>query len=142
MLHAKDLLTLGNAASGLASILLCVQGRPGWAAWAVMVGYAFDVADGAVARAMGGSNRFGAELDNLADHMTFGIAPAYCIYLAYRAETPALAVLMGGAFALAATVRHTRNLVYPVPTAGCWVGLPRPAAAFVAISFVQSRLFG
>jgi phosphatidylserine synthase len=141
MVRAKDLATLGNAASGLAAILLCVQGRPSAAAFAILVGYMFDIADGAIARKLSGSNRFGAELDNLADHMTFGIAPAYCIYLAYRPVAPWLGVVLGGVFALAATLRHTRNLVYQVPTTLCWVGMPRPAAAFVAVAFLHSRLF-
>jgi len=141
VLGLKDIATLGNAASGLAAILLCVQGRPTWAAFAIMIGYAFDVSDGILARWLGGSNRFGAELDNLADHMTFGIAPAYCIYLAYQPFSPMLGILLGGGFALAATIRHTRNLAYEVPTKLCWVGMPRPAAAFVAVAFLHSRVF-
>lgn len=141
MIGAKDLVTLGNAACGLAAILLCVQGRPTLAAAAIMVGYVFDVSDGLLARRMGGSNRFGAELDNLADHMTFGIAPAYCIYVAYEPISAPVGIALGGAYALAATIRHTRNLAYDVPTKLCWVGMPRPAAAFVAVAFIHSRLF-
>jgi len=141
VLRAKDVVTLGNAACGLAAILFCIQGRPVWAAYTIMVGYLFDVGDGLVARALGSSNRFGAELDNLADHVTFGIAPAYCIYLAYRPTTPVLGIVLGAVYALAATLRHTRNLVYDVPTSLCWVGMPRPVSAFIAVSFVHSRLF-
>jgi phosphatidylserine synthase len=141
VLRLKDLATLGNAACGLLSILFCVRGDAHLAAWAIMFGYAFDAVDGPIARALGGSNRFGAELDNLADHMTFGIAPAYCVYLAYVPTAPWLGAGLGGTYALAATLRHTRNLVYEAPTTLCWAGLPRPAAAFALLAVIHARFF-
>src|SRR5688572_24251937 len=46
------------------------------AAWMVFIGMICDVLDGRVARLTGAASTFGAELDSLADVVTFGVTPA------------------------------------------------------------------
>ena len=78
-----DFFTLGNAACGVASVLLAMQfllsGEAahfyGAAAMAPLAG-AFDVADGRVARARQQHSALGRELDSLADIISFGVGPA------------------------------------------------------------------
>jgi len=41
----------------------------------------FDVFDGLAARAMGGGSPLGAQLDSLADLVSFGVAPAFAVFL-------------------------------------------------------------
>ena len=77
-----DFFTLGNAACGVASVLLAMQfllsGEAahfyGAAAMAPLAG-AFDVADGRVARARQQHSALGRELDSLADIISFGVGP-------------------------------------------------------------------
>lgn len=83
-----DFITLANAASGTACIFLCLNyvetgHTPAylWAAFALLpVAFAFDAADGAVARWRRRSSPYGADLDSLADIVSFGVAPAVLGY--------------------------------------------------------------
>jgi len=77
-----DFFTLGNAACGVASVLLAMQflvsGNPlhfYWAALMAPLAGAFDVADGRVARARQQHSALGRELDSLADIISFGVGP-------------------------------------------------------------------
>lgn len=72
-----DLLTTANLACGVGSILLASQGQLTLACWLVFAGAFFDVLDGLAARALGGGTPLGAQLDSLADMVTFGVAPAF-----------------------------------------------------------------
>lgn len=75
-----DLLTTANLACGVGSILLASQGQLTWACWLVFAGALFDVFDGLAARALGGGTPLGAQLDSLADMVTFGVAPAFIVF--------------------------------------------------------------
>lgn len=81
--HLADLLTLGNAACGVASLFLAMRYAAGasiilFLASAAMAPLAliFDVLDGRVARARHTHSALGRELDSLADVISFGVAPA------------------------------------------------------------------
>lgn len=78
-----DLLTLGNGFCGAASVLAAMQflvmanGRWLWLAMALLpIALVFDFADGRVARWRHRSSFLGADLDSLADVISFGMAPA------------------------------------------------------------------
>ncbi|HVT82594.1 MAG TPA: CDP-alcohol phosphatidyltransferase family protein [Phycisphaerae bacterium] len=81
------LFTLGNCLSGFASISFSARGLdkpPGeFASYYAIAGYfiflamIFDMFDGFVARLTRSASDFGAELDSLADMVSFGIAPAF-----------------------------------------------------------------
>lgn len=80
---AADFLTLGNGFSGMGSVLsscgYLVSGDEGklWLAFAALPVAAFcDYFDGRVARWRHRSSALGAELDSLADLISFGVAPA------------------------------------------------------------------
>lgn len=83
-----DLFTIANAACGTLSVLLCLeslaspQARPPWLAMALLpAALAFDVLDGYVARLdRRHQSRLGADLDSLADVISFGVAPAVLGY--------------------------------------------------------------
>ena len=72
-----DLLTTANLASGVGSILLASQGQLTLACGLVFTAALFDVLDGLAARALGGGTPLGAQLDSLADMVSFGVAPAF-----------------------------------------------------------------
>jgi CDP-diacylglycerol--serine O-phosphatidyltransferase len=78
-----DVLTLGNGACGAGSILALMQhmatGDIGWLWCAIVlspVALLLDFADGRVARWRRRSSPLGADLDSLADVISFGMAPA------------------------------------------------------------------
>src|SRR5205085_5134615 len=102
------LVTLGNVLAGLLAISYLVDawGKPTgsfeqehlWAkaAWVIFVGMICDALDGRVARLTGTASAFGAELDSLADVVTFGVAPALLAKSVALAELGPTAV--GGGF--------------------------------------------
>ena len=78
-----DVFTLGNAACGVAAMLMAMRyGRGGdvgdlfVAAALLPAAFVFDVLDGRVARWRGTASALGRELDSLADVISFGVAPA------------------------------------------------------------------
>lgn len=87
--HLADFITLGNAACGLLGIFLTFeylhsgQSRHFLLAAAMApLAFAFDVADGKVARWRQTHSALGRELDSLADIISFGVAPALLAYAA------------------------------------------------------------
>lgn len=86
-----DLLTTANLCCGVGSILLASQGQLTIACGLIFLAAVFDVFDGLAARALGGGTPLGAQLDSLADMVSFGVAPAMILYrspilLAYPAS--------------------------------------------------------
>src|SRR5262245_28049042 len=71
-----SLFTIGNIFCAYYSVMSTLNGKYDQAAIAIGVGYILDGLDGRVARLTGTSTEFGAQLDSLADVLTFGIAPA------------------------------------------------------------------
>ena len=78
-----DLFTLGNGSSGTISIFLCLnyiaEGRNRWfwiAFVLLFVALFFDIFDGYWARRSKRKSLLGADLDSLADIVSFGVAPA------------------------------------------------------------------
>lgn len=76
-----DLLTTANLGCGVASILLASQGQLTIACGLVFAAAVFDVFDGLAARALGGGTPLGAQLDSLADMVSFGVAPAFALFM-------------------------------------------------------------
>lgn len=82
-----DVITLGNAACGTGAIFSCVRyverGERGflWTALALLpLALVCDVLDGSVARWRRKHSALGADLDSLADVVSFGVAPAVLGY--------------------------------------------------------------
>ena len=82
-----DIITLGNGVSGFGSVLFCleylVHGKPNSIAAAMVllpIAAVFDFLDGRVARWRRKHTALGAQLDSLADLISFGVAPAVLGY--------------------------------------------------------------
>jgi len=143
-----NLITLGNAVCGFAALSLIarvdlVEGELahlenlGRAAWLIVLGMFFDVFDGRVARMTGTTSSLGAQLDSLADLVTFGVAPAgLMVTLSRTALQPepwgkvvwffGLAYFLGAILRLARfNVEHEESDEVTL----CFKGMPTPAAA-------------
>lgn len=83
VLSPQNVVTLGNLACGVGALILCTlaleEGNPmrlyHAALWLVLATI-FDAVDGKLARMTGTASPLGAQLDSLADAVTFGVAPA------------------------------------------------------------------
>src|SRR5262245_64919023 len=85
---AADAFTIGNASCGTIAVFLCLEYMDGrnqalmWAAIGLLpLALLLDVLDGYVARLnRTRQSRLGADLDSLADVISFGVAPAVIGY--------------------------------------------------------------
>ncbi len=76
-----NVLTVLALCAGLTAIRFGFQQRWELAVAAVIVAAVLDSLDGRVARKLGGTTKFGAELDSLSDFLCFGVAPGILVYL-------------------------------------------------------------
>lgn len=146
LLKTKDYFTLGNAFSGFMSIIFVIRGDLLWATYCILFAEFFDIADGLVARITKQFNKFGAELDNVADLVSYSVAPSFLVYGYFTqpgtyAPLPWwLAALIASAPLLAGCIRFARFNVKRIHFDGAWFGFPRPAAAFLYVGWINSHL--
>jgi len=74
--HLPTVATLGNVMAGFAACGFVVTDRPALAALMLLVGVLMDSLDGTLARSLRATSDLGAEMDSLADMVSFGVAPA------------------------------------------------------------------
>jgi CDP-diacylglycerol--serine O-phosphatidyltransferase len=157
------MLTLGNLVCGFYAIVHVgavdwVDGRPvpwdsfWYASVAIMLAMVFDMLDGRIARMTNSTSDFGAQLDSLADAVTFGVAPGVLVAMLHAmgrygegAFYSKVAWVFGAAYACAAVIRLAR---FNVDTEGHeeeahldFKGLPSPAAAGVIATLVLLYYF-
>jgi len=135
-----NILTLAALCSGLTAIRFALQGEFRLAVIAVIVAAIFDALDGRVARRLGVTSRFGAELDSLSDFLCFGVAPALVLYLASLKDGGALGWVATLMFPICSALRLARfntgllaDTPPPVWTGSYFTGVPAPAGALLAL---------
>jgi len=74
-------LTLLGLCTGATAIRFALSGHWQAAVVAIVIAAVLDTLDGRIARLLGLESKFGAQLDSLADLVSFGIAPAVLIYM-------------------------------------------------------------
>ena len=72
-------ITLSGIFCGMLAIMWAPM-RPYWACVAIILAALCDTVDGRVARVLKTQSTFGAQLDSLADIVSFGLAPVYLVY--------------------------------------------------------------
>lgn len=124
--------TFANACFGFIATIYVLDDNVYLAAWALVFCIVADMLDGICARTLHASSEIGAELDSLADAISFCLAPAIMVYK--LAESPPvffhfflLIYICSGLFRLARFSLSKKSFSY-------FQGLPSPAAAFVLIN--------
>jgi CDP-diacylglycerol--serine O-phosphatidyltransferase len=127
-----DILSTLNFLCGLASLYLTYQHKFSWAICVIIVGQLFDLFDGRMAEKHGGT-KFGPYLDDIADFVSFGLAPAYVIFESRGnfAWLFALIFICGVAYRLVRFVTVDKKRT-DLPE-GIFNGLPSPAGALVVL---------
>jgi CDP-diacylglycerol--serine O-phosphatidyltransferase len=144
-----SLLTLGNAVCGFAAITYAAKVGPEvatdvvlpnlyFAAWLIFGAMVFDVLDGPAARIMRQTSAFGAQLDSLADAISFGVAPAFLMLKFSPVLHPRVLWVIAVLYMLCAVVRLARFNVNQddSPQHDSFQGLPSPAAAGTVASLI------
>ncbi len=123
--------TLASLALGLLAIFLAMQGEIRFAAVCLVACVAFDGLDGALARKLGVSSPFGAQMDSLADMCSFGLAAPVVVYASLAGSVPTAAAGVAAALvAGCAAIRLARFNVSP-KDGTFFCGVPTTMAAAV-----------
>ncbi len=132
--------TSGSVFCGMSSLILASNGKFRQAAWLIFFACFFDLMDGRIARRLGSSSSFGVELDSLADAISFGVAPAFLVYMVYFSNIGIVGHFVAAFYALCSVLRLARfNISSNVPD-GYFYGLPTPAGALTLASSVLAPL--
>lgn len=130
---------------GLGAVICAPLGERELAGWMIVWCVLLDVVDGALARWLQATSRFGAELDSLADLVAFGVAPAVLAFSLYHpaervgeAVLPAwLLGLSAGGYTLAAALRLARFNARPEGSQKYgFLGLPTTLAGLIVATTV------
>lgn len=129
------LLTYLNACCGFLAVVCALQDHFSMAGWFIGCAVLCDMFDGRVARALGSASFLGAELDALADGVSFCFAPSLLLYVLYQDVAPLFLLISLLLFLCAGLFRLARFNVQQPRSDGGFCGLPTPLAALV-ISFI------
>ncbi len=125
-----NILTLLALCAGVTAIRYALDEAWDRAVIAIVVAAVLDALDGRIARLLGTSSRFGAELDSLSDFVCFGVAPAILIYqwslheaggllgikkAATVAETAAINICLHGVFETGITTCAANQAAATIP---------------------------
>ncbi len=134
-----NILTTLSLCAGLTAMRFAIQERWQPAVLAIVLAAVLDGLDGRLARLLRVSSKFGAELDSLADFVSFGVAPAMVLYLWTLREAGGFGWIVVLAFCVCAALRLARfNTVLgqsdlPAFAYNYFTGVPTPAGAGLAL---------
>lgn len=131
-------ITAAALCSGLTGIRFAINDNWAMALFAIILAGLLDGIDGRIARLLKAQSRFGAELDSLADSLSFGMAPALVIYLWSLHMLPRFGWFASLAFAICCALRLARFNAQidveeqPHKSVGFLTGVPAPVGAGLA----------
>jgi len=127
-----DILSTLNFICGITSLYMTYNYKFTWAICIIIVGQLFDLFDGRMAEKHGGT-KYGPVLDDIADFVSFGLAPAYVVVQSGGkfAWIFALVFIGGVAFRLIRFVTVDKKRT-DLPD-GIFNGLPSPAGALIVL---------
>jgi CDP-diacylglycerol--serine O-phosphatidyltransferase len=131
-------ITAAALCSGLTGIRFAIDGDWERSLLAIVIAGVLDGIDGRIARLLKAQSRFGAELDSLADSLSFGMAPALILFLWSLHDLPRLGWFAALGFAICCALRLARFNAQidaeeqPHKSAGFLTGVPAPVGAGLA----------
>lgn len=144
-----NFLTILSISAGMSAIRFGLEDRWEHAALAILAAAILDALDGRIARILKGASKFGAELDSLADFISFGVSPAMMLYLWSMHDFGRFGWMLALLFSVSMALRLARfNTMLedhdlPPWTSNFFAGVPAPAAAgLVLMPMILSFQFG
>jgi CDP-diacylglycerol--serine O-phosphatidyltransferase len=129
-----NVLTLLALCAGMTAMRFAMGGNFEMAVFSIIAAGIFDGLDGRMARLLKATSSFGAELDSLADFVSFGVAPAAVVYLWTLSGLHGLGWAIVLLFAVCCALRLARfntetHGEVPSYSAPFFTGAPAPAGA-------------
>lgn len=136
---APNAVTALALCAGLTGVRFAIVAEWQSAVVMVMIAGVLDGLDGTIARLVRGESRFGAELDSLADAISFGVSPALILFLWSLSDLPRVGWVCALVFAVFCALRLARfnaaidTTEQPHKSAGFLTGVPAPVGAGLAL---------
>ena len=121
-----SIMTLSSMFAGFYGIIQAMQGRFIHSAIAIFVAMVFDGLDGRLARLTNTATEFGAQLDSIADMVSFGLAPAVMLYVFSLHQWGKIGWLIAFLYAACAGLRLAKFNIAPTDKS-YFYGLSTPA---------------
>jgi len=132
-----NFITVSAVCAGLTGIRFAVEGRWEYAVAAIILAAILDALDGRMARMLNASSEFGAQLDSLADIVSFGVAPAMVLYFWTLQGAGGIGWAVTLFFIVCCALRLARfnsmDGKLPPYAYNYFTGIPAPAAALMAL---------
>ncbi|MCS7478871.1 CDP-diacylglycerol--serine O-phosphatidyltransferase [Umezawaea endophytica] len=130
-------ITVLAMSAGLSAVQFAIVGMWGAAIGAIAAAALLDGLDGRIARLLDATSKMGAELDSLADAISFGVAPALVIYI-WRFEGDRGGWVVALIFAVCMVLRLARfntllDVEQPPYAKEFFVGVPAPAGGLLLL---------
>ena len=135
-----NVLTIMGLCAGLTAIRYALDGRYELAVALIGAAIVLDGLDGRSARMLNLTSKLGAQLDSLADFLSFGVAPAVLTYLWTLRDVRGVGWALALLFATCCALRLARfNTELELPDRPRWTyhfftGIPAPAAGGVVLT--------
>jgi CDP-diacylglycerol--serine O-phosphatidyltransferase len=140
-----SLFTLFNLFFGIWSMVLATRGDFYRAGWYIVFAGILDTLDGRLARLSNTGSKFGEELDSLVDIVSFGVAPAFLMYMLAFGNAGQAEWIFCYFYVMAVAIRLARfNVLQAGRPKHAFIGLPSPAAGITLATyypFTQSDLY-
>ena len=143
-----NIITVLAICAGLTGIRLGYEGRFEIAVTMVLVAAFLDGIDGRVARLLKAQTNFGAQLDSLADVISFGVAPALVLHAYILHLAPSVGWAAALLYAIANALRLARfNVMLEREERQSWedsyfLGVPAPLGALLVLLPVYLGILG
>lgn len=134
-----NLVTLLGLCSGVSALQFALLEKWEFALTSMVIAALLDSMDGALARMLNATSRFGAELDSLSDFATFGVCPALIMYFLSLSAYGSLGWLSVLWFIVCGALRlarfNTRSIEGTTPTwaKGFFTGTPITSSALLCV---------
>ena len=131
-----SLFTLFNLFFGIWSMVLATRGEFYRAGWYIVFAGILDTLDGRLARLSNTGSKFGAELDSLVDVVSFGVAPAFLMYMLAFGNAGQTEWIFCYFYVMAVAIRLARfNVLQAGRPKHAFIGLPSPAAGITLATY-------
>lgn len=134
-----NMITLGGLCCGLSAIRFAMVERWELSVMFIIAAAIIDGMDGRVARLLGATSNFGAQLDSLSDFVCFGVAPAMVMYIWLLHDIKGIGWAVTLFFVICAALRLARfNTAIGTVPKGHWskqffTGVPSPAGGILCL---------
>ncbi|MDH6278860.1 CDP-alcohol phosphatidyltransferase family protein [Prescottella agglutinans] len=133
------MITILALCGGLSAVKFALDGELGTALAMIGAAAVLDALDGRLARMLDATSKMGAELDSLADAISFGVAPALVLYVTLL-DGNSFGWIIALLYAVSIVLRLARfntlldDDTVPAYAKDFFVGVPAPAGALIALT--------